>query len=296
MAKSNQRRNYKDTVFVDLFAKCADAKKNFLSLYNALHGTELDLAETKIEPVILEQTIYTGRQNDVSMLVDGKIIVLIEQQSTINENIPLRFLEYVSRLYEKLIPLEERYKQKLIQIPFPEFYVFYNGNDDYPAEKELRLSSAFKKEENKKNPLELNVLVYNINKSDSLKFLEKCDALAGYIKLVKYAQEAKSSGMEDFLDFAVKRCIKEGFLSEYLKQNSTEVRNMLIGEYDYETDIRIKKQESYEEGVSFGIEQGIEQGAAKQKEEDEKLLSAEREQNAKLNERILQLEAALAEK
>ena len=40
--------------------------------------------------------------DDDTCLVDGKIIVLVEHQSTINENMPLRFLQYVARLYEQI--------------------------------------------------------------------------------------------------------------------------------------------------------------------------------------------------
>lgn len=164
--------------FVDLFAKCPESKENFLSLYNALHGTSLTLSETKIEPLILEQTVYVGCHNDVSMLVNNRIIVLVEQQSTINENMPFRFLEYVSRVYEKLIPLEKRYKHHLIKLPKPEFYVFYNGEEDYPAEKTLRLSDSFVSEKNSQDfPLELCAKVYNINKRNDtsvVKIVQNC--------------------------------------------------------------------------------------------------------------------------
>ena len=242
-------RNYKDSLFVDLFARCPEAKENFLSLYNALHGTDLKFAETKIEPVMLEKTIYTGRYNDVSMLVNDSLIVLVEQQSTVNENMPLRFLEYVSRLYEKLVPLEKRYKEKMIKIPKPEFYVFYNGTKEYPAEKELCLSNSFS--DNNKNrqeiPLELSVKVYNINKKEVSSILQNCPALRGYATLVQYATAAKAGGIRDCLTHAIQRCIKEGILVDYLKRNSTEVRNMLIADYDYDTDIRVKQEEASEE-------------------------------------------------
>lgn len=238
--------------FVDLFTKFPESKENFLSLYNALHGTSLTLSETKIEPLILEQTVYVGRYNDVSMLVNNRIIVLVEQQSTINENMPFRFLEYVSRVYKKLIPLEKRYKHHLIKLPKPEFYVFYNGEEDYPAEKTLRLSDSFVSEKNSQDfPLELCAKVYNINKRNDtsvVKIVQNCVPLSGYAKLTEYAREAKHQGRKDFLDYAVLRCIKEGTLSEYLKRNSTEVRNMLIGEYDYDTDIKVQRRESYKEG------------------------------------------------
>ena len=244
-------RNYKDSLFVDLFARCPEAKENFLSLYNALHGTDLKFAETKIEPVMLEKTVYTGRYNDVSMLINNRLIVLVEQQSTVNENMPLRFLEYVARLYEKLVPLEERYKEKRIKIPKPEFYVFYNGTKDYPPEKTLYLSDAFF--DNDKNrqeiPLELSVKVYNINEKEVSSILQNCPALRGYASLVHYAAAAKNDGIQDWLTHAIQRCIKEGILVDYLKRNSTEVRNMLIADYDYDTDIRVKKQEAFEEGA-----------------------------------------------
>ena len=63
------------------------------------------------------------------MLLNGKIIILVEQQSSINENMPLRFLEYICRLYEKTVPLEiyvkvynYTYKQiaEAIQLPVEE--------------------------------------------------------------------------------------------------------------------------------------------------------------------------------
>ena len=242
-------RNYKDSLFVDLFARCPEAKENFLSLYNALHGTDLKFSETKIEPVMLEKTVYTGRYNDVSMLVNDSLIVLVEQQSTVNENMPLRFLEYVSRLYEKIVPLEKRYKEKMIKIPRPEFYVFYNGTKEYPAEKEPCLSDAFFDNDKKQQeiPLELSVKVYNINKKEVSSILQNCPALRGYATLVQYATAAKSSGIQDWLTNAIQRCIKEGILVDYLKRNSTEVRNMLIADYDHDTDIRVKQEEASEE-------------------------------------------------
>lgn len=276
-------RNYKDTVFVDLFGKCAQAKENFLSLYNAIHNTNLRLSETEIKPVMLERTVYVGRYNDVSMLLNGRIIVLVEQ----------RFLEYVSRLYEKIIPQDDRYKQKLIPIPAPEFYVFYNGATDYPAEKKLRISDAFDSSRTKKSelfPLELTVKVYNINKQDDTFLRQHCASLYGYKKLVQYAKEAKNAGTENHLDFSIERCIKEGILSDYLKQNSTEVRNMLIADYNYETDIRVKRQESFSDGFS----QGVACGLAQQKAEDEKLLFEERKLRSQKEAEIAELKAQIA--
>ena len=251
-----EKRTYKDTVFVDLFGRCAEAKENFLSLYNALHGTNLKIENTSIEPLFLEQTVYTGRYNDVSMLVNGRMVILVEQQSSVNENMPLRFLEYICRLYEKLIPLEKRYRQNRLPLPSPEFYVIYNGTADYPKEKLLKLSDSFERIDGVSFSLELCVKTYNINKCKDTPLLKHCIPLSGYAKLTEYAQEAKQNGIQNPVDFAVRKCISEGVLADYLKQKSTEVRNMLIAEYDYDTDMRVKQEEAWENGLEAGKARG----------------------------------------
>ena len=80
MPKHNRR--YKDSVFVDLFGEDKNAKSNFLSLYNALHGTNFDTS-TELEQLSLEQVMYMAFRNDVAYLIDGKIIALTEHQSTV---------------------------------------------------------------------------------------------------------------------------------------------------------------------------------------------------------------------
>ena len=157
---STANRKYKDSVFVDLFSEDEKAKENFLSLYNALHNTHLPLS-CPVENIKLDNVMYMNIINDVSCLVDGKIIVLAEHQSTINENMPLRFLEYIARLYEKLQTPADRYLKKLSPIPTPEFYVFYNGMEDYPETITLKLSDAFITKPDSL-PLELTVQVMNI--------------------------------------------------------------------------------------------------------------------------------------
>ena len=162
----------------DTFLPCdaADArifaKENFLSLYNALHGTNLKDTE-QLKTVRLDQVLYMTFYNDVSYLVDNKIIVLAEHQSTINPNMPLRCLEYVSRLYETLFESKEKYSRKLLNIPTPEFYVFYNGEDSYPSDKILKLSDAFIERTTEIN-LELTVKIININRQNRHPVLENC--------------------------------------------------------------------------------------------------------------------------
>ncbi|MGI5083704.1 Rpn family recombination-promoting nuclease/putative transposase [Treponema putidum] len=268
MTTSN--RKYKDSVFVDLFSEDEKAKENFLSLYNALHGTNLPLS-CPVENIRLENVMYMNIINDVSCLVDGKIIVLAEHQSTINENMPLRFLEYIARLYEKLQAPTDRYLRKLSKIPTPEFYVFYNGTEDYPETKVLKLSDAFiTKLEHA--PLELTVQVLNINTDKANKVLAACKPLEEYSLFVKEVRKQTQLDSENGFTNAVKICIEKGILKEYLQRKSREVINMLVAEYDYDTDIAVQREESLRIGIRQGVQQGFADGSYKKALETAKLM------------------------
>ena len=253
MAKHNRR--YKDSVFVDLFSEDKTAKANFLSLYNALHGTHLD-SSAELKPLKLEQAMYTKLSNDVSCLIDNKIIVLAEHQSTINENMPLRCLQYVARLYEQIQDPKAKYYRTLQKIPIPEFYVFYNGTAKYPVQKTLKLSEAYIAK-SEQVPLELTVQVLNINTDKANKILMTCKPLEEYSLFVEAVRRHTALDKEKGFESAIKECIQNGILKEYLQRKSREVINMLLAEYDYDTDIAVQREES----LMIGIRQGFAEGS-----------------------------------
>ena len=265
MTQEKTNRNYKDSVFVDLFAHDVTAKENFISLYNALHGTNLDAKTTDVQPVMLEQVLYMKYYNDIAMLIDGKIVILIEHQSTINQNMPFRFLEYIARIYEKITTKDEKFGRKLVKLPVPEFYVFYNGKDDYPVESVMKLSDAFmqldsklkNQLENTSYPLEISVKVININVDKENPILKRCEALKQYSEFIEQVRSNIENNVPEPLTTAIKEAIKKGFLSDYLNRKSTEVQNMLLAEYDYDTDIAVQRKEAFDDGIAIGEERGI---------------------------------------
>ena len=285
-------RNYKDSVFVDLFAHDITAKENFISLYNALHGTNLDSKTTEIQPVMLEQVLYMKYYNDIAMLIDGKIVILIEHQSTINQNMPFRFLEYIARIYEKITTKDEKFGRKLVKLPIPEFYVFYNGKEDYPTESVMKLSDAFMQLgdnselknpfENVNYPLEISVKVININVDKENPILKHCETLKQYSKFIEQVRSNIENAVSEPLTTAIKQAIKKGFLSDYLNRKSTEVQNMLLAEYDYDTDIAVQRKEAFDDGfsageargISIGRNEGISLGAQQAKLETAKVLKS----------------------
>lgn len=245
MASEKENREHKDSVFVDLFYSDETAKKNLLSLYNALHDTNLQ-DEKLIRKVKIDDVLYKNFKNDISFEVNGKVIVFGEHQSTVNPNMPLRCLLYAGRAYEQLVDEDARYKTELVKIPTPEFYTFYNGKKDFPVEKELSLSDAFI-EMPGKNHLQLKVEVININTDKAHEILEKCRVLREYSLFIDAVR--KYSGKDGAIKKAIDECIDRGILEDYLKRKGSEVRNMLIAEYSYERDIQVKQEEARQEGM-----------------------------------------------
>ena len=247
MEKEN--REHKDSLFVDLFYQDETAKKNLLSLYNALHDTNYE-DETIIRKVKIDDVLYKNFKNDISCEVNGLVLVFGEHQSTINRNMPLRCLMYVGRAYEQLVDSKARYRTTLVKIPTPEFYVFYNGEKEQPLERVLSLSDAFMNPAGE-NSVELKVKVININSDKAHEILGKCGILKEYSQFISTVR--KYSYEESAIKKAIKECIEKGILADYLKRKGSEVENMLIAEYSYEEDMQVKLQEGIWQGRREGI-------------------------------------------
>ena len=208
-----ENREIKSSVFADLFGDDElDGKKNFLSLYNAIHGTNLKLEETTIEHKKIPQSICKPYDNDISMLINGRLIVLVEHQSTPNENMPLRCLEYYVHLLYGIIPAKARYHESLVKIPTPEFYVFYNGQRKTENEYIMKLSDAFW--ETQVEP--------------------SCE-----LKETPTKDEQKTC-----YERAIREAISKNILVDYLTRKGTAVINMFTDEYDYNLDIQAKMEDA----------------------------------------------------
>ena len=115
-------------------------------------------------------------------------------------------------------------------------------------------------------PLELEVKVLNINEHKGNKILQSCKPLAEYSLFVETVRRNIEQDKEYGFENAIKECIQNGILKEYLQRKSKEVINMLIAEYDYATDIAVQRAEerkiAYTEGKSLGLAEGKSLGLA----------------------------------
>jgi len=268
MKKHNRR--YKDSVFVDFFSEDKTAKPNFLSLYNALHGTSYQ-STAILRNIRLKQIVYMSFANDVSYLVDDKIIVLAEHQSTVNPNMPLRCLEYVTRLYEQLQNLRQRYSRTLKKIPIPQFYVFYNGKENLETMQTLKLSDVFIAQ-TKTPKLELIVQVLNINYDKGNPVVKNCKPLEEYSLFVEAVRQHTAIDRAHGFEAAIKECIHNNILKDYLMRKSREVINMLLAEYDYDMDIAVQRAEEREIALAEGEARGRSEGSRQKALETARIL------------------------
>ena len=90
-----------------------------------------------------------------------------------------------------------------------------------------------------KPSLELVVSVTNINYNKGSKIVHTCKPLKEYMLFVDAVRKHLKLDSENGFKNAIKECIQNDILREYLLRKSKEVMNMLIVGYDYDVDIAV---------------------------------------------------------
>ena len=250
------RRNHKDSTFCLLFSEPARA----IELYNAVTGENLP-PDTELTYTTLANALYIDRNNDLGFVIQNRHLVMSECQSTINWNIPMRCLGYVSRSLENLAGKEGLYGSKLVKFPVPEFYLFYVGSETWNT-KTLKLSDSFQAPP-KENSLELVVKFVNLNYNTDSEILQRSPSLLGYSKLLYYiktAAKANGGDLKSAIDTSVKQCMEEGLIEDFLRKHSREVTGMLFNEITVEEFAEIRAREAYEDGEKSGEKIGFTKG------------------------------------
>lgn len=206
-------------------------------------------------------TAYFGEPENACKLYaalgDGEV-------SPINENMPLRDLLYLGRTLEKLLDERMIYRRRLFQIPTPEFYVFYNGDEPCPPEKIMRLSDAFL--DKTEHPMvELKVKVININLPSGHRLLRDCRPMYEYSWFIQRIKDYLGAGWirDEAITQAVRDCKEEGILTEFMREHGSEVVNMLYTQWNYDDAVAVEREEAYEEGRTEGIKKGVTEGITK---------------------------------
>ena len=239
---SDANAQYRDSVFRSFF----NEPTRLLSLCNAVLGTAYS-DPSKLEINTLEGIFFDSRKNDISCSLDNQFLVLVEHQSSVNNNMPFRFLAYVTELLNKLITDKRKlYKEQLIRFPAPKFFVLYNGNEFEPVERVMRLSDAFGGDF---SSLELIVTAYNINRGVNAPLLGKCPYLRDYSTLVGEVKDGLVKGLplRSAIIQAVKFCLANGIMGDYLVEHSEEVFDMLALEWNMDDAKQAWQEEAREQ-------------------------------------------------
>ena len=252
-------KNHKDSVFRILF----DDPKELLALYNALNGSNYDNVDD-IEINTIEDSTYMKVKNDVSFIFNNELNIF-EHQSTPCPNMPLRNLFYVAKLLKDLTDEKDLdvYRNTMVKVPAPKFYVFYNGTDPAPDKEIYRLSDQFEKF-NGSPDLELIVTALNINEGRNPDLMAACKSLREYsifVALVrKYIKEAaskddktsKEERVKASVEKAIKECIEKGILCEFFQEHREEVVEKVMWDYNEELHYQNVAKENFDEGVEKG--------------------------------------------
>ena len=253
--RDNVAVKYKDNVFCMLYRE----KENLLDLYNALRGSNYTNVDD-LQVTTLNGGSYMKYKNDASFVLNMSLY-MFEQQSSKNENMPLRFLHYLSDVYREMFSKEVLHRRSMIKIPVPYFVTFYNGLEKWiEEEEEIKLSDMYEMPVD--NPqLELKVQVININKDADI--LSKCETLRGYMTFVNKTRcktQVERKDVKQAVLEAIDECMEENILVDFFKKHREEVVEVSIYDYDEEKVRKTLADEAREEGVAEGIKEGIEKG------------------------------------
>lgn len=219
-------------------------------MYNALNGTDYRDASL-LKVVTIESAVYIVMKNDLAFVLAGTLS-LYEHQSTYNPNMPVRFLIYLAKEYQKLIEQaqESIYGTKQMMLPMPQCVVFYNGTKMKTDEEILRLSDSFmNQKQGAEADVELKVRMLNINHGHNAVLMNQCRVLREYALFVEISRRRLAEGTEpkEALEAAVFECIEQDILAGFLKKYRAEVLGMLLEEFDVKKYERSLKAEGREE-------------------------------------------------
>ena len=153
--------------------------------------------------------------------------------------------------------------------------MFYNGSEMKEEHCILRLSDAYEQPCTELD-LDLKVHVFHIGCGKNQSLLDACQVLKEYAlyteRVRRYAGETILSRA---VERAVKECIEEGILRDFLLKNRAKAIAVSLFEYDEKRELRLIRKEEYAEGLKEGRESGLKEGRESGLKEGRSLLLQE---------------------
>ena len=217
------KRTAKNSVFLDLFQN----KSHLLRLYKTLHPEDTTATEDSLTDVTIENVLTDNLYNDLGFIVNNKLMILIEAQSTWTMNILVRVLLYLAQSYHEYFQRTSQnyYKSKKVKMPKPELYVIFTGNKGRKPDKVFLSREFFLGEE---IDIEVKAKVIYEGNTD--------DIINQYIVFCKvFDEQTKQHGMKQkAIMETIRICKDRNVLREYLLDREKEVVTIMMSLFDEE--------------------------------------------------------------
>lgn len=222
------KRTAKNSVFLDLFQN----KRYLLELYKTLHPEDNDATEDSLTNVTIENILTDNLYNDLGFIINNKLMILIEAQSTWTMNILVRILLYLAQSYHEYFQRTSQnyYKSKKVKMPRPELYVIFIRNKGRKPDK-ISLSKEFFKDADIDLEIKATVIYEN----------DKDDIINQYIIFCKvFNEQTKQHGMtQKAVMETIRICKSRNILKEYWAQREKEVVTIMMSLFNEEEILKM---------------------------------------------------------
>ncbi len=224
MVQNTPKRKIKDSVFTNLFQD----KKYLLRLYKALHPEDGNVTEEDIKDVTIKHILVDADYNDLGFSVGGRLVILIESQSTWTLNIIIRALMYLIQTYHDFFKRTKQnlYGSKKVNMPKPELYVIFTGEKPKNPPDTISLSKDFFDGEKITVDAEVKMLYQEDEKNIVGQYIIFCKVYNEQRK--KYGQTKKA------VTETIRICKDRNVLKEYLESKEQEVVDIMMTLFDDE--------------------------------------------------------------
>ncbi len=183
--------------------------------------------EDSLTDVTIENVLTDNLYNDLGFIVNNKLMILIEAQSTWTMNILVRVLLYMAQSYHEYFQRTSQnyYKSKKVKMPKPELYVIFTGNKGRKPDKVFLSREFFQGEE---IDIEVKAKVIYEGNTD--------DIINQYIVFCKvFDEQTKQHGMKQkAIMETIRICKDRNVLREYLLDREKEVVTIMMSLFDEE--------------------------------------------------------------
>lgn len=234
------------------FLQSVQLPKYQLELYQSLHPEDTDTKESDITTVTLQTVIINEIYNDLGMLVHGRLLILVEEQSSWSINILIRIILYFAGEWKKHIQDTEQsiYSSGRVSIPKPEFYVIYTGEDKSDVKPEYSLADEFFDGDGSFIDAKIRIITDGI----------QGDIISQYVTFTKVLNEQvrEYGRTKEAIRKTIEICKSEDTLAEYLEEHEKEVVDIMDILYDRDYNMKILNKEHDEkvrdEGITLGAD------------------------------------------